>query len=455
MLQDICYTLTTKGSYSEVELLLSCNLLKRLYPVLLFKTLNDCPQEIMNISENYDNGISICESIDFLLEKCYPDLCNDYDLNRLYMLLKSHIRIAIYILQWKKRHFTNMKLDKESKNLHFDAIKQTVSVKQILFLLQKHNVLFVLKLITNVHDQNHGDIQDLLEETTPSQSASFQAYCCLINALKAIFLCESYNTEYRQITKYFTGMVSQLSSLFPLSLRIETMENIFSLLFLRYEDLNATGASFKDDNCDIYSSLENERLGFVTNHYAMRDMLYYLWKSTSITKEEIDELQVLEPHEETQRLRENISAFMSALTDTLWRLKFYMGPHYLEHVGTPQDESDTSTVEKSEHAVSRKSSINRAFPHRIKDTFFYKRDNTSDETKVKSDSSSESSLGGNKRRKRFRYAAATANYNLTTKNRLSLINLMLASKESLILHCLWKGDFQKAQEVIEVIILYK
>ncbi|XP_036149778.1 uncharacterized protein LOC105832099 isoform X2 [Monomorium pharaonis] len=445
---DICYTLTTNGNYSEVELLLSCDLLKRLYPVLLFKTLNDCLQEIMNISENYDNDISICKSIDFLLEKCYPDLCNDYDLNRLYMLLKSHIRIAIYILQWKKSHFTNTKLDKEAKNLHFDAIKQTVSVKQILFLLQKHNVLFVLKFMTNIHDQNHSDIQDLLEETTPSQSASFQAYCCLISALKAVFLCESYNTEYRQITKYFTSMVSQLSSLFPLSLRIETMENIFSLLFLRYEDLNATNASFKDD-CNIYS-MEYERLGFVTNNYVMRDMLYYLWKSISITKEEIDELQVLEPHEETQQLHKNISTLMSALTDTVWRLKFYMGPHYIEDVGIPQEEADTSVVNQSEHAVSRKPSINRIVPHCIKDTFFYKRDNTSDEIKFKSDSSSESSLGDNKRRKRFRHTVPMANYNLTTQNRLSLINLMLASTESLILHCLWKGDFQKAQEVIEM-----
>ncbi|XP_039315069.1 uncharacterized protein LOC105198485 isoform X4 [Solenopsis invicta] len=449
---DICYILTTKGKYSEVELLLSCDLLKRLYPVLLFKALSECPQEIFNTSESYNNGIAICESIDFLLEKCYLDLCNDYDLNGLYTLLKNHIRIVVYILQWKKRHLTNVKLDtKESKNLQFDAIEQIASVKQILSLLQKHNVLFVLKFTTNIHDQDHGDIQDLLEETTPTQSASFQAYCCTISALKAIFLCESYNTEYRQITKYFTRMVSHLSSLFPLSLRIETIESIFSLLFLRYDDLNVTNPNSKDNDCNTHSSMEYERSGFIANNYAVRDMLYYLWKSTSITKEEIDELYEVPECEETQRLRENVSTLTLALTDTRWRLKFYLGPHFVEDVGAPSDEFDNSSViNKLEFSVFQKPSINRAILHRKGDTFFYKGDNTSDETKVKSDSSSESSLlGGSKRRKHSRHTAAASDYN-STRNRLSLISLMLASRESLILHCLWKGDFQKAREVIEM-----
>ncbi|XP_011705175.1 PREDICTED: uncharacterized protein LOC105460429 isoform X2 [Wasmannia auropunctata] len=448
MLQDVCYILTMKGRYSEVELLLSYNLLKRLCPVLLFKALNDCPQEIINTRESYDNGIVICESINFFLEKCYPDLYDD-DLNKLYTLLKSHIRIVIYIIQWKKRHFIDTKLDaKESKNLQCDVIEQIVSVKQILSLLQKHNILFVLKLTTNIHDQDHSDIQNLLKETSLNQSASYQAYCCIISALKAIFLCEFYNVECKQITKYFTDMVSYLSCLFPLSSRIETMGNIFSLLFLRYEDFNVTNSSSKDDDCNIRKSIEYEKSGFIANKYVVRDMVYYLWRNTLITTEEIDKLQVFGSHEEVQQLRENISSLTSILMDTRWRLKFYMGPYFIGNVGTPQDESDNpSGVNKSESVISQKPS----FSHRIKgDTFFYKGDSTSDETKVKSDSSSESGLlGGNKRRKRSKIVTEATDY-LTTKDKLSLINLMLASKESLILHCLWKGDFQKAKEVVEM-----
>jgi len=440
-----------KGKYSEVELLLSCNLLKRLYPVLLFKILNDCPQEIMSTRESYDNGISICECINFFLEKCYSDLYNDDYLNKLYALLKNHIRIVIYILQWKKQHYIDMKLSaKESKNSQSDMIEQTVSIKQILSLLQKHNILFVLKLITDIHDQNYSDIQDLVKEVSLNQSVSFQAYCCIINVLKATFLCEFYNVEHKQITKYFSDMMSHLSSLFPLSLRIETMENIFSLLFLRYEDFNVINVSSKDD-CNIRKSIEYEKSGFIANKYAVRDMLYYLWKSTLITTEEIDKLQVLGSHKEMQQLRENLSTFTSTLIDTRWRLKFHMGLYFFENVGTPQESDNPSGVNKLESVISQTPS----FPHRItEDTFFYKRDSTSDEIKVKSDSSSESGLlSRNKRRKCSRITAEKTDH-LTTKDKLSLINLMLASKESLIVHCLWKGNFQKAQEVVEVMLFY-
>lgn len=445
-----------KRRYCEVELLLSCDLLKRLYPVLLFKALNDCSQEIINIIESYDNGIFISESISFLLEKCYPDLYNDYDLNKLYMLLKSHIRIVVYILQWKKRHFVNTKLDtKELENVQSDEIEQTVSVNQILSLLQKHNILFVLKLTTNIHDQDHSDIQNLLKETSPNQSASFQAYCCIISAIKAIFLCEFYNTEYKQITKHFTDMISYLSSLFPLASRIKTIESIFSLLFLRYEDFNVTNVkeSSKDDDCNICKSVEYEKSGFIANKYAIRDMLHYLWRSTLITTEEINELKVLGSYEEIQQLRESISTFTSILMDTRWRLKFHMGSYFIENTGIPQDEFDSPSITNtSEYVIFQKPS----FPHHIKeDTFFYKKDSASDETKVRSDSSSETSLlNGNKRRKRSsKITVATTDY-LSTKDKFSLINLMLASKESLILRCLWKNDFQKAQEVVEVMLFY-
>ncbi|XP_018400391.1 PREDICTED: zinc finger FYVE domain-containing protein 26 [Cyphomyrmex costatus] len=175
-------------------------------------------------------------------------------------------------------------------------------------------------------------------------------------------------------------------------------------------------------------------------------MLYYLWKSTLITIEEINELQVLESHHEMQQLRENVSTFKSTLIDTRWKLKFHMGLNFSENVGTPQNESDNpSGVNKLESIISQTSSSS----HRITtDTSFYKEDSTSDEIKVKSDSSSESGvLSRNKRRKCSRITAEKADH-LTIK--LSLINLMLASKESLILHCLWKGNFQKAQEVVEM-----
>lgn len=453
--QDICYILTINRKYREVELLLSCDLLKRLYPVLLLKVLNDCPQEEIPLHENCNNGIFICESIKFLLEKSHFDLRNDYDLNKLHVLLKNHIRIVEYIFDWKRRYITRTQSNaKELKNMQSDVFKQTVSVTQILSLLQKHSVLSVLKMTTNIHEQDHNAIHNLLTES--GESANFQAYCSIVSALKAILLCEFYSMEHKQIAKYFTDMVSYLSSLFPLSLRIEMIKNIFSLLFLRYEDFNVT--SSKEDNCgvslertDISESMEYERIGFICNKYAIRDMMHYLWESISSVTQEIGKLQLLEEQTEMQQLRENMSALTSALMNAQWRLKFYMKLNFTENIGIPQDEShDSSVTSKSELALSRKPN----FPHRFKDeTFFYKGDSNSDEIRVKSDSSSESGLlGGNpKRRKRSRNAMATADPSMT-KGKPSLINFMLASKESLVLHCLWKSDLQKAQEVVEVIL---
>ncbi|XP_072751238.1 uncharacterized protein Sptz isoform X2 [Anoplolepis gracilipes] len=447
---DICYILTMKRKYGEVELLLSCDLLKKLYPVLLVKTLNN-PQEEINSPENYDNGIFICESIKFFLKRCYPDLHSDNDLNELHMILKTYIETVKYILHWKKEYLTRLNI-KDFQNLQSDIIiEHIISVQQILALLQKHNVLSVLKITTNIHDQDHTAINNLLEKS--DQSETFQAYCCIISALKAILFCEFYNTEHKQVTKYFTDMMSYLSSLFPLRLRIQTIENIFSLLFLRYENFNVT--NFKDDYCnislermDFVKSVEYEKSGFLTNKYIIRDMLHYLWNSTLVVTQEIDKLQTLGLHEEAQQLRENIFSLTSTLMDARWKLTFYTKSHFIVNIGISQDESDNLIVtNKLEPVMYEK--LN--FPHHIKeDTFFYKEDSTSDETKIKSDSSSESGLlGGNKRRKRSRITTATADI-LITKKEPSFINLMLASKESLVLHCLWRSDFQKAREIVEM-----
>ncbi|XP_014486150.1 PREDICTED: uncharacterized protein LOC106750354 isoform X2 [Dinoponera quadriceps] len=455
---DICYVLTVNRKYSEVELLLSCDTMKRLYPILLLKALNECPHEEISSLEHCDSGIVTCESIKFLLEKCYPDLHDDYDLNGFYVLLKKHVSIVEYILHWKRRYFARTRLGgaKELRNAQSDAIEETVSVKRILALLQKHSVLAVLRMTTNIHEQDHDAVQDLL--ITSPESENFQAYCSIVSALRAVLLCESYNTEYEQIAECFADVTAYLSTLFPLSLRLETMRNIFSLVFLRYEDFNATNANPRDDDCGASlertnnnnnKSVEYERSGFVSNKYAMRDILHYLWESTTVATREIDKLQTIGGHEvEAQRLREGMSAFASALVDARWRLKFHAKSDFIgsSSVDTPQSRRSPATS-KAEPAIAPKLNL----PHRVEgNAFFYKEESTSDETKLKSDSGSESGLlaGGARRRKRSRNVVPTDPS--TAKDRPSLINLMLASQKSLLLHCLWRSDLQKAQEVIEM-----
>lgn len=75
---------------------------------------------------------------------------------------------------------------------------------------------------------------------------------------------------------------------------------------------------------------------------------------------------------------------------------------------------------------------------------------------IKSDSSSETDFMHNntKWRKRPKNIALTADS--ATKDIIYkplFVNFLLASKESLIIQCLWKKDYAKAQDIIEVILI--
>lgn len=438
-LQDICYILTVNRKYAEVELLLSCDLLKTLYPVLLFKALNECAQEDINSLEDCDNGILICESFKFLLVKCFSYSLKDDDLSELYLLLTERVRIIEYILHCKERYFIETRSDpKESTSLRSYAIEQTVSVKGLLSLLQKHGTLFVLKITTNIHKQDHSAIENLLDS---EELGTFRKYCCIVNALRAILLCEFYNTNYEQIANYMSDMISYLFSL-PLRSRIETIKDIFSLLFLRYEDFNANSK----DECntlfewmDFSKTVEYEKSSFIANKYIVRDMLHYLWDC--ITEQEVGK---------DQAFYKDTIVFISVLKDAHWRLMFYTGPSFVKNVGIPQDEADNTSATNKPEPVMSQSSPN--FLHlRKKDTVFYNGCSTSDEIKFKSKSDSESVLSSSNVKEKKRSRIATAD---STRDKPFFMNLMLASKESLILHCLWKSDLNEAQRVIEVTLIF-
>ncbi|XP_020279494.1 uncharacterized protein LOC109852609 isoform X2 [Pseudomyrmex gracilis] len=433
---DICHILAVNRKYAEVELLLSCDLLKPLYPVLLFKALNECAQENINSPEDCDNGILICESFKFLLDKYSSYSLKDRDLFELHLFLTERFRIIEYILHWKKKHFTETRSDpKKSTNSRSDATEQqTTSVKGLLSLLQKHNTLFVLKIATNIHKQDCSAVQDLLNI---EESHTFRKYCCIVNALRSILSCEFYNAKYDQIAGYMVDMASYLFSLPPLS-KIETIKDVFSLLFLRYEDFNANSKDERDtlfERTNFSETVEHEKSGFIANKYIVRDMLHYLWKC--ITDEEVGE---------DKAFYRDAIGLISVLKNARWKLTFYTGSSFVENVGVPQDESDNISATNKSEPVMSQSGPN--FPHRRKkDTIFYNGCSTSDEIKIKSESDSESVLssGNVKQKKRSRVATADS-----SRDKPSFMNLMLASRESLILHCLWKSDLDKAQGVIEM-----
>lgn len=120
-----------------------------------------------------------------------------------------------------------------------------------LNLLQSHSILAVLKMTTNIHEKSYNDIYSLLSESDSSRN-TFQAYHTMLSAIRGILSCEFYNENYQKVAEHLDDMEKSIGILFPLDLRLQVIENIFSIMF---------------------------QIGFVCNKYGMREILARLRRS--------------------------------------------------------------------------------------------------------------------------------------------------------------------------------
>ncbi|OAD56884.1 Zinc finger FYVE domain-containing protein 26 like protein [Eufriesea mexicana] len=451
---NMCYTLIINEQYNDVSLILSCALLKAFWPALLFKVLNKYSQEevlLDNTQKNYD---FMCNLIEFLIPKCNFDILCDSTLNELQNVLWKYIKILKYILNCKKENIQTEDLNQGQETISVDS-QQNISIKWILNLLHHFDSLLVLKMTININEQDYEKIKNLLKDICEPENI-FCAYYSMLSALKGILLCDNYDTKQSIITSYFSDMSHYVKMLYPLNLRIQVIENIFCLLFLQYEDFHYIQKSYDKiymNNCHEQLKFENKQVkqhfGFVCNKYAVRDILHYLTDIISAT--EIAYMKMESKNgcaQEIEQVQKDIAYLNAAIADAKWRLELYVTTEFTKNINMKDGNKSCLPKFKTQTFLDRKLISNRS----IETALFYQEDNILDETKTKSNSSSESEPMHNiKCRKRSKNIKFTMHDIITKVTHKPLfINFMLATKESLIIQCLWRNDYIKAQNIIEL-----
>ena len=151
-----------------------------------------------------------------------------------------------------------------------------------------------------------------------------------------------------------------------------------------------------------------------------------------------------------QQIQKDIVSINAAILDARWRLELYTTSEFTKNINMKDENKSYSSKFKTKHLLDGKLISNRP----TENIFFYQEGTILDETKTRSNSSSESELVHNtKWRKRLKNVSLTTDDKITkdVTHKPLFVNFMLATKESLIIRCLWKNDYAKAQDIIEVI----
>ncbi|CAK9808723.1 Zinc finger FYVE domain-containing protein 26 [Anthophora plagiata] len=453
---DVCYTLLISGKYNDVLLILSHPLLKAILPALLFKILKDCSQEESLLNDTEKNYEFIYDSIEFLISKCNSDAWCDSTWTELQHILKKNIQIFKYILNCTRENIKTEDLNQVPEGIRSVEFQENISIKWIFDLLQHFNSLLVLKMTTNIHEQEYDKIKHLLKDLCEPENI-FNAYCTMLNALKAILLCDNYVTQQSTIKSYFTHMNCYIQTIYPLDLRVQVVENIFCLLFLRHKDFDYTQTSYEKNDTDIsheqlkfkHKWMKQHSRGFVCNKYAVRDILFYLKNIVLTIESEYMKIKGNNENiEETCQIQKDIERINAAIIDAKSRLELYTTSEFVEDINITDE--NQFFVPKSKVKISLGEKL--IYNYSKENVLFYQEDSISDDTKIKSNSSSESEsmYNSNKWRKRFKNTGlardGSISKDMTNK---SFINFMLATKESLVIRYLWKNDYVKAQDIIE------
>ncbi|KAG7204025.1 hypothetical protein KM043_001885 [Ampulex compressa] len=197
---DICHTLTLNEKYQEVSSILSCQLLRNVWPILLFKILEDCTEAYIVFDKPLNDYKFIHNSIVFLIEKCNFLLWNETSIYKLNLILKNRLAILEHVLDWREISLEKSTLD---ENEMCKNREEVYSIKDIIFHLEHSTVLSSIKAMTNIHNQDYEKVQMLLKKIGQSDTA-FTAYSSMLSALKAILFCETYSANYdeRSVTLF-------------------------------------------------------------------------------------------------------------------------------------------------------------------------------------------------------------------------------------------------------------
>lgn len=453
---DVCYTLAINNRLEDIAKLLEHGIFDNLWLPLLFKFLNNCPNiSITSTSDSLTKSSAISTSLRFLLKHCKLHLWDDQTMTQLNSTLENYLDVIDWIIKCKKSAITDM-----SSRLN----QQSCSITQIFRHLQTSSVLLVVKtFIVDVHDKPFVEINSLLADSIESRTV-YQAYYALLSALKAILHCHCYNIEFESVGEYYEEMEKHVNTLMPLNLRLEVIENIFAMLFLRHEDFSESDniAECAGDEAEIEQIYSSPRInscryqtGFVCNKYAVRETLHYLGRCLFVAENEYTRLKnKTESCQELEIIKKRLQSMYNYLTEASWRLDMLANTEFTKNQGLPDSNIRSPTNIR----------ITNSFVKQQMPSAFYKpAESSSDETELRSDIdlSSESSLMNNitnhngKRRRKVKSNLSDECTRRDSKQPGEFtLNYMLASKETLVLRCLWKDDYDEAHRVIEVNYIY-
>ncbi|XP_011305898.1 uncharacterized protein Sptz [Fopius arisanus] len=346
------------------------------------------------------------------------NLLSKSDLNfleiEMFHRLEKTLHDQVEVLDWISRNSTSSK----------------PSPRGILCHLQTSSTLSVLKSWVDIHETNE-DVSHLLTDCDDSKT-TMRAYLVMLTLVKAIFLCGSYNQEFEKVSECFSQMEEFLNGLYPLDVRLETIENIFSMMFMRHEDFSADVSDVGDDE-DDKKSWEKAKTGFICNKYAIRETIHYLNRCLFVAND------LSRGHQE---LEDKVSAMKKYLTEAVWRLELLTSSEFLKKQGLP-DCGEQAVTDVGGRLINQGCREN-----------FYRANESSDEADTRSDfdgSSESGSMGNNgfnhgrRRRRRPRGSLPRRG------GKEGSLNYMLATTETIVVRCLWKNDYKEAQRVIETL----
>ncbi|XP_069671907.1 uncharacterized protein Sptz isoform X2 [Periplaneta americana] len=251
---DICSHILVFSNIERVQKILAHHTLSKLWPVVL-----------LYVWKYFSDKDDIFTILSVLLEQC-KKVVTDPVVSALCYVVEHQI----LVVQWCKKHGQRFSLNN----------------KDFLQLTREHSTLEVLRRTTSLEDLEWNEARDLLLlNTKPDflnaneirhkegenkgiswEVTTFDGFCILKKAL-AVFQASmeveqlivnnpslenegggsnsvEFETLYRErVTEQLQEMKTMLCQLFSLNFRVEILENIFSLLFLRYEDFQEESSS--------------------------------------------------------------------------------------------------------------------------------------------------------------------------------------------------------------------
>lgn len=196
----------------------------------------------------WDSGILTDDTLLQLIDKC-KESTRDKTVMQITFILEWYLNFC----KWCERHGAS-------------EHRSTEKEQNLLHKAKEHSVLYLINNTTDLSGTDWSQIRELLKQGKPRSDGSkqwdivlFDGYCTLMLVLHAIlssaeldqlsraqktkmsdvnFLNDTFKSIYvEEVTERLKLVKKMVKSLYPLTFRLEILEDIFSLIFITFEDV--------------------------------------------------------------------------------------------------------------------------------------------------------------------------------------------------------------------------